>query len=410
MRFASGVADRATRRRARGLAWVGIGFVAVLVAVLIGGLSSRVRAENRFSVRGTYFREASTRVVQPMMEAQVDLPNGYDVGGHAAVDAISSASIAQGVGTDKVFRENRYEAGVRVGKTIDTNHVQSFFRYSNEPDYISYSGGLTFSREIWGRTGVIGASIARSHDDISPVFQTKKALDVWSFGLVYNQILTPTTVVQVGYELNHLSGFYGNPYIATPDLGREDLPEVRIRHALALKIAQYVPHLSMGMQLLYRFYFDQGAFDALDPWGMTAHTIEGRLYKNLGPDVEVRLSYRYHWQGNAGFWCNARPDNGGSLGCYGMTPIYHSWDPKFGHLTTHLPEVRLTWDMRGLALVPVLRHLANGAVEVSYGFLFESAPYGQPFSDATAPPVLGAIVPHQYGGAHIVQTGYSVPF
>jgi hypothetical protein len=405
MRFARRVASRATPWR------LGHGRAAVVIVLgLCAGISARALAENHFAVRGTYFREPSTRVVQPMMEAEVDLPNGYTIGGHAAVDAISSASIGQGVGTDKVFRENRYEAGLRASKTIDNNNVLGFFRYSNEPDYKSYSGGLTYTREVWGRTGKLGLSVARSHDDIRPVFQTDKELDVWSFGVAYNQILTPTTVIQVGYEVNYLKGFYGNPYISTPDLGREDLPEVRIRHALAIKAAQYFPELGLGAQLLYRFYFDQGAFKALDPWGMTAHTIEGRLYQNLGPDVEVRLSYRYHWQGNAGFWCNANPANGGTLGCYGMMPEYHSWDPKFGHLTTHLPEVRLTWDLRALALTPVLRHLAGGAVDVSYGFLFETTPYGAGFKDSNAPPVIGSIVPHHYGGAHIIQTGYSLPF
>jgi hypothetical protein len=408
MRFASRVQGRATLwpvgRFVRG------GAAVLILLGLAAGISARAHAENHFSVRGTYFREPSTRVVQPMMEAEVDLPKGYVIGAHAAVDAISSASIGQGVGTDKVFRENRYEAGLRVGKDIDGNKVVGFFRYSNEPDYKAYSGGLTYTREVWGRTGILGLSVARSHDDIRPVFQAEKALDVWSFGVAYNQILTPTTVVQVGYEMNYLDGFYGNPYIATPDLGREDLPEVRIRHAFAIKAAQYIPDLSLGVQLLYRFYLDQGAFGALDPWGMTAHTIEGRIYKNLGTDFEVRLSYRYHWQGNAGFWCNANPANGGMLGCYGMTPEFHSWDPKFGHLTTHLPELRVTWDLRALALTPVLRHLAGGAIDVSYGFLFETTPYGAGFSDKNAPPVIGHLIPHKYGGAHIIQTGYSLPF
>lgn len=396
-------------RPSRGFAAGGVALAGALV--LVASWTRLAGAENRFAVRGTYFREASTRVVQPMIEAHIDLPKGYDVGARAGIDAISSASIAQGVGTDKVFREDRYEAGVRAGKTLfETSHLGSFFRYSTEPDYISYSGGLDLTREVWGRTGTIGIAVARAHDDIKPVFQRERTLDVWSFAVGYQQILTPTTVVQVNYELNYLDGFYGNPYIATPDLGREDLPEVRIRHALAVRGAQMFPEIGLGLQFFYRFYLDQGAFTSDDPWGMTAHTIEGRIFKELPENFEVRLSYRYHWQGNAGFWCNARPDNGGMLGCYGMTPDLHSWDPKFGHLTTHLPEVKLTWDLRGLAAVPYLGRLAGGALDVSYGYFFESAPYGQPFSDKTAPPVLGAIVPQRYKGAHIVQTGYSMTF
>ena len=77
-----------------------------------------VRAEDRISVRGAYFREASNRVVQPMMEVTKDLPGGYDIGGHFLVDAISSASIAQGALVDEVFTETRYEGSLSVGRTL----------------------------------------------------------------------------------------------------------------------------------------------------------------------------------------------------------------------------------------------------------------------------------------------------
>lgn len=384
--------------------------VACAAAAALVGLATDAGAENRLAVRGTYFREASTRVVQPMLEAHVDLPAGYDVGGHATVDAISSASIAQGVSMDSVFRENRWEGGLSAGKTIDTSRVGAFFRYSNEPDYLSYSGGLTYTQEVWGRTGTIGATLARAHDDIKPVFQDPKQLDVWFLGLSYAQILSPTTLVQGGYELFHLEGFLCNAYIAHGSLGRENCPTKRIRHALAFKVAHFLPEPTLGLQLHYRFYFDQGAFDSLDPWGMNAHTLEGRVYKNLSSDVELRFSYRYHWQSKADFWCNSQPASGGMLDCYGRSPAHHSVDPKFGPLTTHLPELKVTWDLRALLDVPYLQRLARGTLELSYGFYYESTSYGQVFSDKTAPPVIGALIPRDHRGAHIMQTGYSLPF
>ena len=93
-----------------------------------------------------------------------------------------------------------------------------------------------------------------------------------------------------------------------------------------------------------------------------------------------------------------------------MNPRYHSVDPKFGPITTHLPEVKLTWDLHALDDVPFLRRLAAGTLELSYGFYYESTPYGQVFSDKTAPPDHRRHRPQDHRGAHIMQTGYSLPF
>jgi hypothetical protein len=383
----------------------------LLLAVVALAGAALARAEppvDRFTVRGAYFREASTRVVQPMLQVSKILPDDFDVNGHLLLDAISSASIAQGALTDDVFTENRYEGGLGLGWTHAELHLGAFVRYSREPDYFSHTAGLSATHEVWGRTGTIGLNFAFTHDDIEPRPPLiPRDLDVWFGGLSYDQILSPTTRALVGYELYYLHGFYGNPYISHPNLGREDLPENRVRHALSLHVAQYLPSLAMGLQLHYRFYIDQEAFTSTDPWGLTAHTLEGRLYKALGQHLELRLSYRYHGQGNAEFWCDARAD----IGCYGMMPEYHSWDVKFGGLQTHLPELKVIWDMHALARFPGLAWLAPGSVEVSYGYFFETSAYGQKFTDRNAPPIVGALpFTRSYGGAHLVQTGYSLPF
>jgi hypothetical protein len=404
--------------------WQSFTFVASVVSVgvvlALGPLAGRAVAtveEQRFVVRGTYFREASTRVVQPMMEGSVNLPEGFDLAVHGLVDAISSASIAQGANTDKVFTENRYEAGLRVGKSLGPSRLgsdtrfASQFRYSHEPDYQSYAAGLDVNHWVLEKTGLLFAGFAVIHDEIKPRPPLDpRTLDVLYFKLSYGQALTPTTLLQGGYEAYVQKGFLGNPYISHPDLGREKLPDRRIRHALSIKIAQYVPRAALGFQLLYRYYFDQGSFFKVQPWGMQAHTIEPRVFKTITQHFEVRLSYRYHWQGNSDFWCNARPDNGGSPGCYPMDAPYHSWDPKFGHLSTHLPELKLIWDMHVLSALGFPDWMTAGSFDVGYGYYFQSTPYGQPYTDKTAPPVIGWGFTRDHGGAHLLQTGYSLPF
>jgi hypothetical protein len=372
------------------------------------------QAEDRLSLRGAYFREASTRVVQPMLEVRKDLPAGYEIGAQLMVDAISSASIGQGAATDEVFTENRYEGALTVGRTMDLLRVDLFGRLSREPDYHSMSAGLSLSREIWERTGTISLSAAYTHDDIKPPplsMVSEKDLDVAFAGISYTQVLSPTVTAQASYEFFFQNGYIGNIYLRHPDYGAERLPTKRGRHALAFRIGTVLPEVTAGVQLSYRFYFDQAALTALSPWGMTAHTLEGRFFKNLHRDVELRLSYRFHWQGKSLFWCNSRPEFGGQISCFGQGARYTSWDVKFGNYTTHLPEVKVFWDMHGLQGVPLLRFLAHGTFDVSYGYYFESTPYGAKFTDQTAPPVLGELpFSRSHGGAHYVQTGYSLPF
>jgi hypothetical protein len=384
-----------------------------LVLTIAGAFAPRASwAEDRISVQGAYFREASNRIVQPMMEATKDLPQGFDVGGHFLVDAISSASIAQGALVDEVFQENRYEGSISAGRTNDRFlRIGGFLRYSTEPDYKSHTAGVSVSQEFWERTGTLNLNVAFTHDDIEPPPpQSPKDLDQLFVGLAYTQALSPTTNAQLVYETFYQRGFIANVYIAHPNLGREKVPGRRLRHAWAGRIAQYVPQAELAFQLHYRFYFDQeGPFNT-GAWGMRAHTVETRLYKELGRDFELRLAYRYHRQFGGNFYCNARPDNRGDVGCYGMMPTYHSFDPKFGDLDTDLVELRFTWDTRVLAGTS-LDLFSPGAFNISYGYYFQNSPYGQPFTDRNAPPLLGEIpFTRSHGGAHLIQTGYSLPF
>jgi hypothetical protein len=370
-----------------------------------------LNAEDRVSFRGAYFREASNRVIQPMMELTKDLPDGFDVGGHLLVDAISSASIAQGAAVDSVFTENRYEGSVGLGYTRNLQRVAGFVRYSHEPDYKSYTGGLSLNREVWDRSGTVGVNLAFSHDDIQPPPpQSDKDLNVWFAGVGYTQALSPTTLGQLVYETYFQKGFIANPYLAHGSLGREDVPTQRLRHAMAARIAQYLPRATLGVQVHYRLYYDQYSLFETGPWGILGHTLEGRVSKSLGPNVELRGIYRFHTQSAANFWCNTIVSMGGDIACYDMSAEYHSVDIKFGDMRTQVGELKLIWDMRLLAGT-ALDFFAAGTFDVSYGYYFEGTPYGQEFTDRNAPPVLGELpYSREYGGAHLIQTGYSLPF
>lgn len=372
--------------------------LAAALALLLGPAGGGTgRGEDRVTVRGVYFREPSTRVVQPMLHVSKDLPQGYDVSAHYLLDAISSASIASGALQDEIFTEYRNEVGLAAGKTYDRTRFGLLYRYSREPDYISHTAGLQVTQGVWENSGTVGVAFAAGSDTIGPNLNMR--LRVWFGSVSYEQALSPTLRALLGYEATFFDGFFANPYIQVPNLGREKLPDERLRHAAVARLAHYRPRWRAGAQLAYRFYFDQGgpAFSLVgrpddplaSPWYMSAHTVEGRLFKELGRDFELRLTYRYHSQAAAQFWCNTNPRTGGRTDCYGTFPLFYSADEKLGPLATHMPELKLFWEARPLARVPLLRYLAEGTFEASYGYFMQTT---------------------HYENGHLLQTGYSLPF
>jgi hypothetical protein len=232
--------------RGRRLAWAAA--LAITLAVASSG-----RGEDRATVRGSYYRERSTKVVQPMVLVTKDLPHGVDMAAHGLVDAITSPSILTGVPGDDIFTEYRKEVGVGVGKTIGRSRVALGYRESREPDYISHAVGLSLEQGVWQNTGTVSLALAYSDDTIGPMLD--RGLQVGFASLFYTQALSPVLLVQTGYEISYLDGFQCNVY-ARDALGPDRCPPKRLRHVFVARVARYLPTLSGGFQLHYRSYYD----------------------------------------------------------------------------------------------------------------------------------------------------------
>jgi len=388
---------------------------AALVGCLVFTAAGRAWATDYVVVRGAYYREASTRVIQPMVELQRDSPSGIDVDAHFLIDTITSASIAAGTSVDNVFTEVRDEVGLRVRKRWERSDLSLSYKYSAESDYWSHGIGLSYGARFWDDTAAIRVTAGRSFDTMSAKGRTPDcrpgkpatfcSLDVWFAGFSYSQVLSPVSVAQISYEAAYLDGFQGNLYRMVTSLARyEFLPEKRMRNAIAPRIAYYLPRTATGFQLNYRFYFDffPGEYTTpADPWVLTAHTIEARMYQQLSPTLELRMLLRYYRQNHARFWCDTPRMSGlpptdfclmatdPPSGYDPVTVKYYTADPKLGPVQTTYPEVQLVWQAEALRDVPFLRWFSAGAFEISYGYYFQNT---------------------SFGNAHLLQTGYRLPY
>jgi hypothetical protein len=384
------------RRAGSGLVWL---LSAAVLATLLPGAG--LRAEDRVTIRGAYFREPSTRVIQPMVEITKDLPGGFDLDAHYLVDTITSASAAAGTAVDSIFTEVRNEVGLGVGKNWDRTRATLSYKYSAESDYWSHALWASLARRFWGDTATIGAFGGFSLDSVLFRGRTPTCLAADGFscpldsvfaGVAYTQVLSPVSIAQINLDSATMWGFLANPYRQVTMVGYEVFPERRLRTAISARVAYYFPSSSTGLQLQYRYYRDfyPGSLDgAPDPWGLSASTIEGRIYHRLRRDLEVRLLYRQYFQQPPAFWC----DVGSNPGCMPTQSAppwnYASSDPAIGPVRTEYPEIKLVWDADALREVPFFRWFAAGTFEISYGRYIQN--------DA-------------FGSAHVLQTSYSMPY
>lgn len=391
-----------------------VAFIFGAMALLAG---YQAAADNHVTLRMQYYREPSTRVVQPVIEIEKDLPGGFDVNTHVLLDAITSASAASGPSGDNIFTEVRDEAAIRIGKNWSRARVTLAYSYSAESDYWSHivAGGAAF--RVWGDTGTLSLSGGVGYDDVgkrvlgaapTPVMTGPCVpngvrhcpLDQQFAGISYSQVLSPTFVVQGGYELALLNGYLASPYRSVPQQqGGEVVPDKRWRNAVAARVAYYIPPAGLGLQLHLRYYWDlyykldgivpAPASDPLsttggDPWKVRSFTAEGRVYKTLGRDVEVRATYRFYSQGSAAFWC----DQALGTSCYTNAMLYTT-DPKLTPVSTQYLEGKIYWDAARWRGTPFAGWFSAGTFELSYGYYWQNT---------------------TYAGAHVLQAGYTIPY
>jgi hypothetical protein len=367
-----------------------------LAVALVAAHAAAVRADDYVTVRGAYYREPSTRVVQPIVEVERDTPDGYDVAAHYLVDAITSASGAAGATVDNIFTETRNEAGLRVRKRWSRTDLTVGYKYSAESDYWSHSIGASIGHDFWGDTARLALALGHNFDSASARGRTPEcavppstscALDVTFAGLTYTQVLSPVAIAQIAAEGAFLDGFQGNLYRTVPNFGFEHLPPRRLRTAVTPRVAYYFPATGTGLQLEYRYYIDfwPGKSGADDPWRIQAHMIEGRVFQQLTPELEVRLVYRQYIQSKARFWCDAIAQSD----CYMPNATAYSTDPKLGPVHTEYPEVKLMWQAEALRDTPFFGWFAAGTFEISYGHYFQNT---------------------SFGNAHVLQAGYTMPY
>jgi Protein of unknown function (DUF3570) len=393
----------------------------LILFALLSAAHAFADENSQITMRGNYWRDRNTRVIQPEAALTRELPTGTILGAHYLLDTITSASIAAGASADKVFTELRNEAGFSLAQRIKSAILSTSYSYSSESDYWAHFmtfGGLV---DLFQKNTTLALTLSYGINSAAQRAGATVYVPVGklqTFGLIasWTQVLSERLIGSVEYDLNLIgfgdkigdpigtptkdSGYQANPYRSV-NLGgspaRESVPFQRLRQSAALTLRWLIPiHNPITPYLVlrpsYRIYWDD--------WGLVAHTPELRFHLPVGP-VEFRLTGRYYTQNAVSFSSlvdgSINYANGQGKACTtclmqstrqsgdGSARLYYTSDPKLYAWDSFFLEARLAISLRGLARfrkLPLHDWLAAGVIELSYGHYFDTKVAHQAYGDA----------------------------
>jgi hypothetical protein len=297
--------------------------------VLLSLLAGTAHADGELAVRGVYYKERSTRVIQPMLDGMFDAGARGLVNAHFLVDAITSASAGSGAANAKPFTERREEGGFSYIREFDGPHeswLDKFrlggdTKYSTESDYTSFYIGGRAEADVAQKNATLAIGAGVSSDNItnagaqspmggpqiqcdvtSPAMATECSLTSYSMFASASQILSKNAIVAISYDLAKLDGYQANPYrtvITASGLVPEVHPNSRLRQSIAATLRYYVAPTGTTLIAAYRYYHDD--------WHIRAHTPELRLVQEVGAMADATVGVRYYRQTASYFYAERYP-------------------------------------------------------------------------------------------------------
>ena len=290
-------------------------------------------------------------VWSPEIDANVSSPTqGWNVGGHFLVDVVTAASPDIVSEASPAYHEQRYSGGLDGGYKYKTYGAQAQANYSQEPDYISRGGGLSFTADLDDKliTPRLGANF--NHDSIGRGPNNFiSTLDTAEIEAGVTLVLSPTSLLLVSATAQLERGDQSKPYRYVPmfDPGlagfiqpgtsidsvnrlrlpyrpTEQLPTARDRYALGARFA----HRFTGATLR----IEQRLYD--DSWALKATTTDGRYVFDLGRHLLLWPHARFNAQTGANFYQLAYSSYADQATGALVVPLYRTTDRELSPLVS----------------------------------------------------------------------------
>ena len=258
------------------------------------------------------YDDGRTYVLSPSVDVSGTFNNDtMTVSAGTARDIVTSAStdvITFGSkGADSKISDSRTEYSTGFQTLIPDGTMSIGYIQSDENDYHSKTVTAGATREFFTKNTVVGFGFSNGNDQIlsssNKAFDERMQNSVYSLSL--SQILSKVSLIQILYDFRVENGYLASPYrrakfddgLGTPTsitAKDENHPRTRNRNAFAVKYNHYLENWATSFATTYRFYNDS--------WGVTSHTAEERVTKDLSSIWSVSLLFRYYMQSKANFY------------------------------------------------------------------------------------------------------------
>jgi len=287
----------------------------IAVALVACSTAAHAQQKDPIGLRGEtgvsiYSNDDQLTVISPWAEVHQAVGGPVTIGAGWKADAISSASVDVISAATQPLEELRNEGSLEVELDWRTVRASAGYSGSVETDAVAHYIRAGGELDLFKRNLTLGLGYGLGLDSLG---QSGQPSDQWRgrsahvVDVTATQVLSKTTVGQVGYSMAHQSGLLSSPYRRVPVLPRDTAqqvptaaqwvaerhPDTRSRHAFSLRLEQ---------AFLGRLFLSASWRGYLDTWSMRSHTGRLGLTADVGGGFAIELSDRLYWQSRASFY------------------------------------------------------------------------------------------------------------
>ena len=274
-----------------------------------------------------YTDTTHVQVFSPSINAAVASPTeGWHIGASYLVDIVSAASPDIVSMASPAYKEQRHAVAAGGGMKFGGVGVSANGNLSDEPDYVSTTGGAAVDTELAEKSITPRLGYNFTYDRIgirnTPFSQFEKNLATHEIEAGATFVMSSTTLLVTGLtaqiERGEESKLYRYVPLFPPDVAAKVSPGESVQGVndarLPLRAREYLPRernrLSLGARINHRL--PTGTLRAeeriyYDTWGVKASTTDIKYYHDLGEHLRVWPHLRFHGQSGASFYRLAYP-------------------------------------------------------------------------------------------------------
>jgi hypothetical protein len=255
------------------------------------------------------------------------------------MDMVSSASIDV-VTTASPYRETRTQGSIGAELLEGKTQYSLSYTKSDENDYTANTLSFDISQDVFGDLTTVSFGFSQGSDTVRKRGDDsfEEDVDRRNYRLGVSQILTPSLMAGLNYEVITDEGFLNNPYRSVRYIdetnGRgysyqpEQYPHTRTSSAVTLNARYFLPSRA-AVHGEYRYY--------TDTWGIDANTASIGYTRPWGKPWLLEVGYRWYDQSRADFYSDLFP--------YVDAQNFLARDKELSTFTSHMLSVGATYEL-----------------------------------------------------------------